>query len=93
MFLANREESFLYQGPGPMGHILPAEKRKIQGGWGGGGTERSRGCVVFVFEGVWQFYVEKVLDYGVHIAYTCTHSNTSPPPLYRIKDYSQSPFL
>jgi hypothetical protein len=54
-----------------MGHILPAERRKIQGGWwgGGGGTirENSKGYVVFVFE---EFYVVTVLDYGVLIAYT-----------------------
>jgi hypothetical protein len=65
MFLVNREESFLYQGRGPMGHILPAERRKIQGGWWGGGE--SKGCVVFVIK---DFYVVTVLDYGVLIAYT-----------------------
>jgi hypothetical protein len=52
------------------------EKYKEAGG-GGAIRENSKGYVVFVIK---EFYVETVLDYGVHIAYTCTHSNTSPPP-------------
>jgi hypothetical protein len=62
-----------------------------------GGTirENSKGYVVFVFKGMWQFYLGTVLYYGVHIysvyVYQLQHQLTTL--LMCIMDYSQGPFI